>query len=474
MPRIRVDDAVLRMGCARASRRGAGWRAWAGLLTVLLLACPAVERQEEPGLASFHRRPNIAIFVLDAARADHFGAYGYHRDTTPRIDVFGRDAIRYATVLSEASYTFLSTSALLSGASPAATGLGARSGGRIPGSLELLAEAATSEGYGTWGYSENPYVTGYFGMNQGFEVFEEAYPIDVLRSGEEPGEGLETAAALAGFVDAIAEDRSRPFLFYAHVLRPHNPYAPPPPYAGRFGSGDLPDATGSTAALVALDQQGPPFDAAQLAAIETRYDENLAYGDALFGGFLDALEREGLLEETIVVLTSDHGDAFGEHGRLLHSTQLFDEMLRVPLFVRIPDQAGEVAARPIQLADLGRGLRQVVEGAPARSLAALGSTRASEAPLFSWTNAATGQLAAWRPGRRLILDLRSMDVAGYFDLTVDAGCTTDLPLDAEGRRLAQAARAAAQAWMGEAPSVSTPGLDPRRRAQLEALGYLDP
>ena len=438
------------------------------------LRAPAGDSAES-GVSS---SPNVVLVVLDAARADHFGAYGYTRPTTPHADAFAATAVRYARVMSEASYTFLSTSSLFAGASPAATGLGARTGGRVPGAVELLAEIAREHGYATVAYSENPYVTGYFGLDQGFDVFREAWPTDALASGQEIAPDLDTEAEIESALREAAGDASRPFLLYLHLLRPHNPYAPPLPFAGRFGSTEADRPRGSTSSLMAMDAQGPGFEPGAIAKIRTLYDENLAYADALFGALIDALEARGLRDDTIVVLTSDHGEAFGEHGRLLHATQLYDAMLHVPLLVHVPGEDADVVTTPIQLADLGRGLRRVVEGGPAVALTRLGEERDPERPLYSWTNGKTGQIAAWTPERRVILDMRSRETIAYYDLEVDPDSRSRVALDAAGEALAAAANRQVDAWTGRAPTGSAATaaepLDPLKRAQLEALGYLDP
>jgi len=415
--------------------------------------------------------PNVVVVVLDAARADHFGLYGYERDTTPTIDDFAKGATRYDVVLSEAPYTFLSTSSLFAGASPAETGLGARTGGRVPESMELIAETARDAGYRTFGYSENPYVTRYFGMAQGFDVFGEVYPTSNLRTGRELPENIDSAARMKSMIEAATGATDEPFFFYTHLLRPHNPYAPPAPYAGRFGSEPGHRTEGTTQALVALDRAKRPLDTAQIDRVIALYDENLAFADSLFAGLLSNLEEAGVLENTVIVLTADHGEGFGEHGRLLHSTQLFDPMLRVPLVVRIPDGVGGVQSTPIQLADLGAALRSGFETGEFAGMETLGRERPPRAPLYSWTNAQTHHMAARTPTRRLVLDMVSQDVVAYHALT-QAG-DTEIAMDAEGEAMRVDLLARLADWTGALPDVAAPPeLDPVKRRQLESLGYL--
>jgi arylsulfatase len=421
-------------------------------------------------------RLNVILVVLDAARADHFGVYGYDRETTPAVDAFATEATRYETVISEAPYTFLAMSSLMSGGSPAVTGLVGRSGGIVPEALSLIAETAQKEGFATLGYSENPYVTRYFGLHQGFDVFEEAFPVSAHLERRELGVNFDHAGRLSRMLARASTESDGPFFLYLHVLRPHNPYAPPAPFAGRFGSDPADQRLGRTRALMALDERGGPFEPARLERIVALYDENLAFADALFGGLLEDLDLAGLRDETIVVLTSDHGEAFGEHGRLLHSTQLYDPMLRVPLLIRIPGHAAGVETTPIQLADLGRGLRAYFrsEAGSVAGLAELGRWRSGDEPLFSWTNAKTHLVSARTERRKLVIDAKTSTVVAYHDLLDDPGEKEPLPLDLEARALRPLLLAKIREWVGASLRIDpVVEIEEDKRRQLEALGYLE-
>ncbi len=453
------------MPCSRILLRVCGcWLIW-----VLVLGCS--DLVQDPGNGSVYATEapmNLVVIVLDAARADHFGSYGYARNTTPNADAFAADATRYAHVRAEAPYTFLSTSTLFMGASPDITGLGARTGGRVPESMELLSEQARDAGFRTFGYSENPYVTRYFGLAQGFDVFEEAYPTEALEAGRELSPDIDSAGRLAAMIDRASQGEA-PFLFYAHLLRPHNPYLPPPPHAGLFGSGASDRGLGSTSSLVTLNRRGPPYTADVIERIVALYDENLSFGDALFGGVLDALAAVGIADRTVVVLTADHGEGFAETGALLHSTRLDDAMLRVPLVVRVPGESPGVESIPIQLEDLGRGLRRFVAGDSPATLTRLGAGRDSGRPLVSWTNARTGWIAAWTPERRVVIDARTQKF-----IRVEDAMGAEYPPDDEARALRRLLVSRVADWVGTTPASAEPPLDATRLKQLEALGYIVP
>lgn len=436
----------------------------------LLLAAGCGESSARSG-SDAPRVRNLVVFVLDAARADHFGVYGHGRATTPRVDRFAADATVFRRVRAEASYTFLSTSALFTGASPAETGLGARSGGIVPDSMELLAERARAAGYRTYGYSENPYVTADFGLSQGFDVFDEAYSIEDHVALEPMSPDVDPAARLETLIRRAATGGDGPFFAYAHVLRPHNPYLPPAPFLGRFGSAERDRQFGENEKLTQLNAHGAPFAHATLERMRTLYDENLAYGDALFGEVLDALDAHAVAEDTVVVLVSDHGEAFGEHGAILHGTRLDDATLHVPLVIRVPGVAAGEVSSPVQLADLGAALGRFVEGEPARALPRLAEARDPSRPLLSWTFPRVGRIAAWTPERRVVLDARTGRVVVHEDPSGRA-----LEPDERGRALRRVLDVALAGWAGTARDVSAapPEIAPARRAQLRALGYAEP
>ena len=494
-----MESRLVASRCCFRHRIAASLAAILPLATTGPLGCGGPSQPDPPR--------SVVLFVLDAARADHFGFSGHPRATTPHADAFARESIRYSTVVSEAPFTFLAMASLMTALSPAETGLSGRSGGRIGESATLLAEIARERGFSTYAYSENPFITGHFGFHQGFDHFEEAFPVEAHGEGRELAADHDSAARIEALLDRAGAPGAEPFFLYLHVLRPHNPYAPPAPFAGRFGADPSRPEAGSTGNLLRLDARGPPFEREELEDLVARYDENLAYADALFGGFLASLERRGLAERTLVVLTSDHGEAFGEHGRLLHSTQLYEPMLRVPLLIRIPGEPPRIDDRPVQHADLGRALREHFESPRDREgaepLARLADGRAPDAPLFSWTNAKTHHVAARTRERKLVLDARTLEIVAHLDLAADPGEMKDVPLDDYGRRLRELVVAKIEAWTGvpiertsslepvPAPAsgrsegdagggTSRSGNDearddfmPELRARLEALGYVD-
>lgn len=433
------------------------------LLALCLLGCGA----SEPPIPA---QPNIVIFMLDAARADHFGIYGYERPTTPHIDAFAQTATRYTRAIAEGSFTFASASALFSGLPPHRTGL--LKARRLGNDLVLFAEVAQRAGYRTRAYSENPYVTAAFGFDRGFQLFDAVLSYQSYRNKPLRFEQSDASPGIDRTLRFMTEEPGVPFLAYLHLLRPHNPYTPPDVFAGHFGS--LPNSNdGHTKTLFAIDRSKRKVKPPRLANIMALYDENLAYGDATFGRLLEGMRARDLLDDTIIIVLSDHGEAFLEHGRLLHGSTTFDEMIRVPLLIRVPGQEARVVDQPVQLADLGTALREVVAGpgAPLERLADL--RRGIDDPTLSWSLLAHHRACARTPDRKLIVDTRSLEAVAYYDLGSDPEELTTLPLDDEGTRLLELLRTRIREGHASLTRSSGRPLDPALLEQLRVLGYTE-
>jgi arylsulfatase A-like enzyme len=434
------------------------------ILAAALLGCGVI-----PGLeTSTPTQPNVVVFMLDAARADHIGCYGYARPTTPHIDAFARTATRYTRAVSEGSFTFASTSALFTGMPPDRTGL--LKARRIDNALVLFAEIARTSGYRTHAYSENPYVTASFGFNRGFQEFEAALGYREFRDKLRHFEHSEASVGIDGTLRFMDEEPGVPFLAYLHLLRPHNPYTPPDGFAGRFGSRPKsPD--GATHRLLAIDARGRRLSPRRLENIVALYDESLAYADAMFGRLLDGMRERGLLDDTIVIVVSDHGEAFREHGRLLHGSTAYDEMIRIPLLVWVPGGTARVVDRPIQLADLGTALREVVAGseAPFERVTELG--RGADDPMLSWTMRYHHRACVRTASQKLIVDTDSLEALAYYDLESDPKELTALPLDQEAQRLLECFRTRVREGHVSLTKPADFEIEPELVEQLEALGY---
>ena len=444
-----------------------------------LAACDHRGATEPPRSA----RLNVVLFVLDAARADHFGTYGYHRPATPHIDALAAEATVFEHSFSEASYTTPSIVSLLTGALVHEHGV--LTPRALPPDTVTLAEHALQAGYRTYAYSESPFMSRWVGLDQGFTEFESAFPYETL--GAEPIQfpAFSSERAIDDMLAWAGANPAEPFFAYLHILRPHNPYQPPAPFLGRFGSQPEHMSLGSTETLLAVADRRRSLSAAELQQVKALYDENLAYGDQLFGRFWQGLRARDLDAHTLLVVCSDHGEAFLEHGQLLHTKTVYDEMTHIPLIIRDPEHR-----RPrrepslVQLTDVTATLVDVFDdahsphpGISGRSLLPL--LRAGQAPpprpVVSWAHPLYGFAAIRSPEFKVIVKSHAAGTrTWWFDLRKDPTERKPLaaPPSASAAALLEGYGHLVVAGGSPPRSVAVPP-DPGAVQRLKALGYLE-
>ena len=310
----------------------------------VLLSKPAIwssAPSTEPPLASEPAptppRPNIIVYLVDTLRSDHLGCYGYPRPVSPRLDAFAETATLFENARAQSSWTLASVASIFTGLWPHAHGV-TRNPHRLGNDALTLAEILQAAGYQTSGVVTNGYVTEAFGLEQGFD--------ELLL--------IHTESAQAVNREMVAwlerRDPSRPFFLYLHTLEPHIPYLPPDGFRERFA----PDSD-EVYDIIREFRRKTKWDATEsiLGQLFDLYDAEIAANDTAFGDALDHLAQAGLLDDSIVVFVSDHGEAFHEHGTWAHGSNLFAEVLNVPLVVKMPAQrAGRRVAEPVQHIDL--------------------------------------------------------------------------------------------------------------------------
>jgi arylsulfatase A-like enzyme len=274
--------------------------------------------------------PDIVFLILDAARADHLGrTYGYPRDTAPALDRLARESLVFTRVFAQAPDTTFSAPTLLTGVPFASHRVGA--GKRTLSSGETtLAEYLHDAGYFTVGFFPSPKLSSVFGLDQGYDELHERWPWKDGGPARFRGVAESAAARIrAGFGPA-------PLLFVMHVLPPHMPYQPLAEF-NLFSDAEYDgpcDGSTAYARAVNLGQIAP--SARDLREMVALYDGNLRMADHDVSLVLDALIGSGRFANAVVMVTADHGEAFLEHGVLGHSATLYQEVLHVPLILRLP------------------------------------------------------------------------------------------------------------------------------------------
>ena len=287
---------------------------------------------------------SILLISLDTLRPDHLGAYGYERATSPRLDALAAEGVLFETAVSPAPWTLPSHASMLTGLYPSHHGLTEVSAS-LPPSVPTLALALRRAGFATAAVFNSQYLTDGYGFHHGFDVHE--YVREVV-SARAPTR-LVTDRAIH-FLREHREERS--FLFL-HYYDAHSDYRSYEEFERRFARPYTGEIDGTTAQLRAYREGRIPIAAEDAARLVDLYDAGIAQLDEEIGRLLDLLLSEGLAEDTLVVVTSDHGEEFLEHGGVLHGRTQFDEILRVPLLMRGPGlPAGLRLRQPVSLVDL--------------------------------------------------------------------------------------------------------------------------
>ncbi|MBL8841178.1 MAG: sulfatase [Planctomycetes bacterium] len=282
--------------------------------------------------ATQRRQPNVLVYLIDTLRADHCTPYGYARDTTPNLARLAAEGITFERAYSQAPWTRPSVATLFSSYLHSFHGA-SKSTGLAP-QIDTLAERLRRAGYATAGFLANAHVHGAsLNFEQGFSHFE---AIEKARQRGDSRANQVHDSALAW----LEQQRDRPFFLYLHTIDPHAPYDPPEATRGVWsGAYDGPMTPRRTNARELTDRA--PLPAADLQHVLDLYDEEILYNDREFGKLCDWLRERGLWDDTIVLVVSDHGEEFWEHEGFGHGTQLWNELLHVPLIVKPDRRAGD-------------------------------------------------------------------------------------------------------------------------------------
>ncbi|MEZ5331053.1 MAG: sulfatase [Thermoanaerobaculia bacterium] len=267
--------------------------------------------------------PNVILISLDTLRADHLGCYGYERPTSPNLDRLAQGGFRFATAISQAPWTRPSHRAMLRGQYPLSHG---------PTVTPQLPLTLWKEGYRTGAITGGGQISFRFGFHEGFETFRQT---DWVRT-------------LSDVTEWLDEQPERSFFLLLHTFEIHDPYGHAELAEG-LPSGRIKPGFGKSTWWKMRDSTITPEERTYIEAL---YDSGIRFTDDALGRLFEALDDRGILDRSIVVVTSDHGEQFWEHGSWRHGGNVFEEMIHVPLIVHLPP--GLTEGRP------GRVVRQQV------------------------------------------------------------------------------------------------------------------
>lgn len=481
-----------------------GWvsaLAWA----LLALACttPSSNEAAVDPAAPAPSRPNVLLYLIDTLRADRVGAYGYSRPTTPTIDALAADGVVFEQAYAPGPWTLPSVVSLMLSQPMCRHGVEV-DGVRIDTEATPLAEVMSEAGYATASFIANTYAGRLSGLERGFDTYRG--PVD------------DAGELVGGFLDETGDE---PFFVYVHDVRPHDPHQASPESLAPFGEvdsetlkrmrnravkyrqltrADFAHGTpvGSTdntreqrTALARLDQIHEPYGVA--------YDARVREADEQVARTLDELRQRDRLDDTIIIVLSDHGEELGEHGGWLHDQSVYDELVRAPLVLRLPggEHAGERIRTTVSLLDVAPTIADLTgvsvpdDAFEGRSLAPLlaGHAEPHAAPLVAsmrrnhkkyygpWKKTRGDQNLVVRDGPWKAIWNVEPDTVELYDLSADPGERRNLSLEhpAIAKRLAAHARtylAQCQERRGR-PQQTSAEISEEAAERLRALGYVD-
>jgi len=294
----------------------------------------ATPEEELGGQAS----PNIFIIVIDAASAAYFGCYGDTHNTSPNIDQLAKESVVFDNAYSQAPSTVISTSSLLTGVRPTTHRMNSLS--KLSDTFETLPQLLSKHGMQTYGFIGNPFAGApKLGLDRGYNKCVQVYDLASLNT-------TQPTAKTNPFRLTSPEDineqvfthlrnlGSSGTFSYVHYLQPHKPYDPPKGFLeGLMKSSMTWDDLNQLWKMAERDRRASNTF---LRSLEARYRANIRYVDNGIGALLSWLKTEDRYDESLIILMSDHGDAFFKHKWLGHNTTLYDDMVRIPFIIKFP------------------------------------------------------------------------------------------------------------------------------------------
>ena len=442
------------------------------------------------------KRPNVVLVSIDTVRADHVGAYGYDRDTTPALDALAKDSALFANTYASSPWTLPSHAALLTSLNVLRHKVRYEDE-RLDPSLPTLADLLRSAGYFCAAFTGGGFLSPVYGFSKGFSRYG-------LGQGDIGGPRLAEAAAREA-LPWLEANADREFFLFIHTYQAHSPYFSPPPYDTMF-TGPSPhwkkfDTVEDLGGKLSFFKSLPDADRRNIIGL---YDGEIrCTDDVLIKPLIAELKRLGLYDDTLIIVLSDHGEEFFDHGSWGHSHNVYDESLRVPLVMKFPRSrfAGTRAKPVVRLIDVlptiletagvpfaaaafdGRSLEPILEGRDKadRPVAAdiAENVLGYRTPLRIALSAGRDKVIVnetFKPEYRAVFPAPPPDppAVEVYDLTSDPGERSNL---ASNAAKAQSARELVRAASGLAQSLPPRGVGKTKMTkeledQLRALGYI--
>jgi arylsulfatase A-like enzyme len=411
---------------------------------------------------------NVILISIDTLRADHLGSHGHDRPTSPNLDAFAADGIVFEAASATSPWTLPSHASLLTGRYLRGHGVRTEEH-RLADEVPVLAAVMSESGFDTAAIVNTLFLSPRFGIARGFDSFE------VIESDQSPQGAAQRITKQA--IERLEGRRGERNFLFLHYFDVHSDYLSLPRYERLFAP-EPGRFTGRTIQLLLAIRGDVPIGADDADRLARLYDGGIRQLDDELGRLFEWLREHDWLDDTLVIVTSDHGEEFLEHGGLLHGSTHYQEMLHIPLIfggAGIP--AGKRIGTPVSLVDVVPTILSVLEipsppgldGADLRPL----WQEAQQAPVerLIFAEAGPGDLRSVRSGRSKLITQGPAGRAELYDLADDPAETRNLA--AERPELVAALEAEIAAFVASArePQLA-PELTDDEKEHLQALGYL--
>jgi arylsulfatase A-like enzyme len=454
-----------------------------------------------------HGRPNVVLLTLDTVRADHTFVGGYNRDTTPNLRRFAQNGVVYTHLFATSDTTLSTHASMFTGLYPRQHGAILPPSGEVAGrplapTFDTLAKILAAHGYATMGLAANSgFLTPFWGLTQGFQ----AYDVHSLPPLEQTGTAYLralTRTLLSPFIatqdmdlvtprseevnrdtfallDAV-QKKGTSFFLFLNYMDAHQPYVPPPPFDRQFPGKDPQFIASHYHDLEGIvERKERSLTEKERQALVSQYDGGIAYEDRQIGQLLDKLQNLGLYENTLILITADHGEHFGDHQLLGHSKSVYQSLIHVPLVIKYPgQQQAAVIDTPVSQIDFLPTILTTVGIPVPPALMGLNLRTISTAPPRALVSA--GYMA-----RGFMHQIAMALIANgmkYIDSTLGTRELFDLARDPDEQTnlyraddpLSRSMRASLSEWLKKIPAFQTSqkNIDSETVRRLKGLGYV--
>jgi arylsulfatase A-like enzyme/Flp pilus assembly protein TadD len=425
---------------------------------------------------------NVLLVTLDTTRADRIGAYDYPEAATPHLDALANEGVLFEDTITPTAFTLPSHSSILTGLYPTYHGVRLNGGSALADVHTTLAERLADSGYRCGAFVGAFVLDGRWGLEQGFEHYDDDFEIAGDQSLNLSGVQRPANEVVDAALSWLSREDQRPFFSWVHFYDPHTPYEPPEPYRSRFSRAKASDL--NVGKNASADTQAGRLRE-WLEEQNALYDGEIAFADSQIGRLLEWLDDQGLADDTVVVVVGDHGEALGSHGETEHGYYVYDYAVRVPFVIKVPegDLRGVRVQQQVRTIDILPTVLDLVgvEG-PAtvhgESLLPLIADPDRKSPSYAYSESMAPSLQyGWSP----LYSLRTSDFkfieaprSELYDLNKDPGesinVISSFPDVADTLR-SELTRILEESAAG-APEIQQANLDEQTLSMLAALGYV--